>query len=179
MIPVERLTATAPRTTADAAMRYDPAATRKFGALRRLGRPVNAQDPRTAREAAALLTSQLFFAPVLAEMRQLPFGREFGHGGRMEEAFGEQLDQRIADAVARSDRGLTAYLAERLSPARTRSAPQAPARDPSEPAAEARDHPASAPRGERSAAETTAQGAAAHAAAAETTRRTVSGGRDT
>lgn len=88
--------------------------TRKFGAWRRLGRKPDARDPHLAREAAALMTSQLFFAPLLAEMRKLPFGKRFGHGGRMEEAFGEQLDLRIADAVARSDQAFTAQLAERL-----------------------------------------------------------------
>jgi hypothetical protein len=93
---------------------YGNGATREIGAWRALGRKLDAHDPRMAREAASLLTSQLFFAPLLAEMRKLPFGREFGHGGRMEEAFGEQLDTLIADTVARSDRGLTAQLAEKL-----------------------------------------------------------------
>jgi hypothetical protein len=93
----------------------DNAAERKLGAWRALGRRLDAKDPRLAREAAALLTSQLFFAPLLAEMRKLPFGKELGHGGRMEEAFAEQLDLQLADAVARSDSGLTAQLAERLA----------------------------------------------------------------
>jgi len=93
----------------------DAAATRKLGALRALGRPLDPQDPRLAREAATLLTSQLFFAPLLAEMRKLPFGKTFGYGGRMEDAFGEQLDLQIADAVARSDDGFTNQLAEQLA----------------------------------------------------------------
>ncbi|MBU0616149.1 MAG: hypothetical protein KKI02_00365 [Planctomycetes bacterium] len=93
---------------------YDAAAMRRLGTWRALGRKPDARDPNVAREAASLLTSQLFFAPLLAEMRKLPFGKEFGHGGRMEDAFGEQWDMRIADTVARSDRGLTAQLAEKL-----------------------------------------------------------------
>lgn len=115
MIPLEL--STSRRTPAAAAPAHDPAATRKLGALRRLGRAVDAQNPRVAREAAALLTAQLFFAPVLAEMRRFPFGRELGHGGRMEEAFGEQLDQCIADTVARSDAGLTEHMAGYFAPA--------------------------------------------------------------
>jgi hypothetical protein len=93
---------------------YDASMTGALDAWRALGRRLDPQDPRVARDAAALLTSQLFFAPLLAEMRRLPFGREFGHGGRMEEAFGEQLDLHIADAVARSDQSLTASLTEKL-----------------------------------------------------------------
>jgi hypothetical protein len=100
---------------AQASPAYDPAATRKLGALRSLGRQLDPKDPRLAREAAALLTSQLFFAPLLAEMRKLPFGKAFGYGGRMEDAFGEQLDLQIADTVARQDRGFVQRLAEQLS----------------------------------------------------------------
>jgi hypothetical protein len=112
----------------------DPYALRKFGARRKLGRALDPRDPRVAHEAAALLTSQLFFAPLLAEMRKLPFGKQIGHGGRAEEVFGEQLDQRIADAVARSDGSLTAQLAERLArgPQAQRGQQAAAARIPAE-----------------------------------------------
>lgn len=89
----------------------------KLGALRKPGGKIAAAAPGHARQAAAQLVSQLFFAPLLAEMRKLPLGRRFGHGGRMESAFGEQLDLRIADAVAASDAGgLTTQLAARLQP---------------------------------------------------------------
>ena len=91
-----------------------PGAARRVATLQWLGRPLKADDPAVAREAAAELTAQLFFAPLLAEMRKLPFGRDFASGGRGEEVFGEQLDLRIADAVARRDNGLTAQVAERL-----------------------------------------------------------------
>ena len=96
----------------------DGDATRKLRALTAIGRPLDAQDPQVVREAATLMVSQLFFAPLLAEMREFPFGKELGHGGRMEEAFGEQLDQQVADAVAHSDPGFTTQLAKRLGRAR-------------------------------------------------------------
>jgi len=63
---------------------------------------------------AAGRKSQLFFAPLLAEMRKLPFGRKFASAGRTEEIFGEQLDLRIADSVAANCGGLTRQLIERL-----------------------------------------------------------------
>lgn len=75
-------------------------AVRAAAAVEKLGRRRSAQDPAAIRQAASQLVSQLFFAPLLAEMRRLPFGRQIGHGGRSEEIFGEQLDLRIADAVA-------------------------------------------------------------------------------
>ena len=128
--PVQLQTAAGPPEPAGASARYDAGATRKLGALRGLGRAIDAKDPRLVREAASLLTSQLFFAPLLAEMRKLPFGKGFGHGGRIEEAFGEQLDQQLADTVARSDRGLTAQLAERLG-ARHKRPPVRPPAPPS------------------------------------------------
>jgi hypothetical protein len=114
VLPVQLQTAANQPQPVGASSRYAADATRTFGAQRGLGRALDAKDPQLAHEAAALMTSQLFFAPLLAEMRKLPFGKEFGYGGRMEEAFGEQLDQHLADTVARSDRGLTAQLAERL-----------------------------------------------------------------
>lgn len=98
-------------------------ATRGFGACQTAGGTREAQDSQAAREAASLLTSQLFFAPLLAEMRKLPFGKEIGYGGRMEDALAEQLDTRIADTVARSDRGLTAWLAEDLAQKQPAPAP--------------------------------------------------------
>jgi hypothetical protein len=113
----------------------DASAGRNLDSLRRLGRKLDHQDPRLIREAAGLLTSQLFFAPLLAEARKLPFGREYGHGGRMEEAFGEQLDQHIADVVARRDEGLTVQLAARLaSRSRGAAAPSPASQDASWPA---------------------------------------------
>jgi hypothetical protein len=87
---------------------------RALAALRATGRRLEANDPKLAEQAAAQVVSQLFFAPLLAEMRKLPFGREFAIGGRTEEIFGEQLDLRIADSVAANCGGLTRQLTERL-----------------------------------------------------------------
>lgn len=74
---------------------------RALNAMTGVGRKIDAGDPRQTRHAAVQLVSQVFFAPMLQEMRELPFGKEIGHGGRMEEAFGQQFDQRVADSVAR------------------------------------------------------------------------------
>ena len=72
-------------------------------------------DQRT-RDAAASLVSQMFFVPILQQMREMPFGKEFGHGGRGEEVFGEQLDQQLADLMARGDRsGLVDQVARQIS----------------------------------------------------------------
>lgn len=58
----------------------------------------------------------MFFVPLLQEMRELPFGRQFGNGGRGEEVFGEQLDQQLADALARGDRsGLVDQVARQIA----------------------------------------------------------------
>ncbi|NUQ49766.1 MAG: hypothetical protein HUU27_07595, partial [Phycisphaerae bacterium] len=57
------------------------------------------------RQTATQLVSQLFFQPLLAEMRKLPFGGPGADGGRGEEVFGEQLDLRVADAVAGASGG--------------------------------------------------------------------------
>jgi len=80
-----------------------------------LGRKLESQDPRVADEAAGKAVAELFFAPLLAEARELPFGRSLAYGGRTEEIFGERLDYRIADLVARADSsGLREQLADRL-----------------------------------------------------------------
>ncbi|MGE3180419.1 MAG: rod-binding protein [Phycisphaerae bacterium] len=69
--------------------------------------------PKSAREAATKMVSQLFFVPMLEAMRELPFGKEFGSGGRTEEIFGEQLDQQLADKIAKADRSGLVDLVER------------------------------------------------------------------
>jgi Rod binding domain-containing protein len=65
------------------------------------------QHARTeeARETARQLVAALFYEPMLAEMRQFPFGEKFSSGGRGEEVFGEQLDQLTAAAVSSSQHG--------------------------------------------------------------------------
>lgn len=77
----------------------------QLAAQRKLGRKVDTQDARQLRQAAVQLTSQLFFAPMLAEMRKSQQGQKFGGGGRTEEVFGEQLDLRLADAMAAANPG--------------------------------------------------------------------------
>lgn len=66
-------------------------------------------------QAARELLATQFYAPLLAEMRRFPFGRRFADGGRTEAIFGEQLDQRLADAVAASNPGLTGTLAAQIA----------------------------------------------------------------
>lgn len=86
-----------------------------LAALQQMGRMLDPHDPAVVRHAAAQMVSELFFKPLLAEMRDFPFGEQFGSGGRGEAVFGEQLDQYIADAVAAADRdGLVAQLTRRL-----------------------------------------------------------------
>jgi Rod binding domain-containing protein len=73
-----------------------------------LGRKLDAQDPAVVREIAARFVAELFFKPLLAEMRAFPFGRELATGGQTESAFGQILDEHVADTVAASDPGITA-----------------------------------------------------------------------
>lgn len=88
---------------------------REIAALRALGRSPDPHDPATIRDAAARMVSELFLVPTLAQMREFPFGNEFGHGGRGEAVFAEHLHQRIADAVATAERGgLVDQLTRRL-----------------------------------------------------------------
>lgn len=100
-------------------------AARKLAALTRMGRQLDAADPRVVRQAATQLVSQLFFAPMLAEVRKSSFGEKFASGGRGEEIFGEQLDQRLADVVASNEHGLTRQIVERLSRNTGAAAPNA------------------------------------------------------
>ena len=100
-----------------------PGDTRTLAALLAVGRRLDPDDPKLARQAASKTVAQLFFAPLLAEMRKLPFGREFATGGRTEEIFGEQLDLRIADSVAAAEySGLTRQLADKLLAGRNSAA---------------------------------------------------------
>ncbi len=82
-----------------------------------MGRKLDHADPGVVRQAAANMVSELFFKPVLAEMRKFPFGRELATGGYTESVFGEQLDQRVADIVADSNTGLARQITEQLQPA--------------------------------------------------------------
>ena len=150
-------------SAADTTSAYDPAADRRAGALRRLarkvapdgtalrdlrslaalGRRADTSDPGAARQAATLLVSQLFFAPLLAEARKLPFGGEIGSGGRGEEVFGERLDLAIADSVAAGLRGgLRDQLESRLSQRYANRAPTEAVAPDAGPSSDPADKPA-------------------------------------
>lgn len=99
---------------ASAKRRYGQAAP-GFDLLTALGRTPDTSDPAVRWETASKLLASMFFKPLLAEMRKMPFGQKFAGGGRTEEIFGEQFDIRIADAVARSDPGgITSKLSAKL-----------------------------------------------------------------
>ncbi len=85
-----------------------------FRALLASGRQLDTQDPGVIRESAAQFMAELFFVPLLSEMRQFPFGHELASGGQTEEIFGQQLDQRIADQVASADSDLLGRLMDTL-----------------------------------------------------------------
>jgi hypothetical protein len=92
---------------------------RELRALQAAGRKLDAHDPAVVRQVASQLLTELFFGPLLAEMRRFPFGREVGSGGQTEAVFGEQLDQRIADHVAAADQGTLKQITRRLEPKTT------------------------------------------------------------
>ena len=81
--------------------------------LQGLGRRLDTHDPALTQQAAAQLLSELFYKPMLTEIRSFPFGRSLG-GGFTEDTFGQQLDQHIADTVAASDPALVQQIACRL-----------------------------------------------------------------
>ncbi len=79
-----------------------------------LGRRLDARDPTIVRGVASQFVAELFYAPLLAEMRRFPLGRNFATGGQTESIFGERLDRRIADHVAAADHALVDQLTKRL-----------------------------------------------------------------
>jgi hypothetical protein len=107
ILPVASTSAGLPYTTAGDA--------RSLALTQRLGRRLDAQDPAAARLAASQMVSGLFFKPLLAELRQSAFGAPFIDGGQTESIFGEQLDQRLADAVAARQTGLVDQVAAKLN----------------------------------------------------------------
>lgn len=54
------------------------------------------------RDVAGKLVSEMLLKPMLAELRQFPFGKSFSSGGRGEEVFGEMLDERLADTAGQT-----------------------------------------------------------------------------
>jgi hypothetical protein len=97
-----------------AALESFTAASRDLAARSALGRRFDPHDPAVVKRTASQLVSETVFVPLLAEMREFPFGNEIGSGGRGEAVFAEQLDQRIADTVAASSGGLADQIARRL-----------------------------------------------------------------
>lgn len=79
-----------------------------------MGRPLQADDPAAVEQAAAQMLSELFFKPMLAEMRKFPFGRDLATGGHAEAVFGQRLDEQVADKVARGANGLTRQIVREL-----------------------------------------------------------------
>lgn len=109
-----------------AGTRSNPGLSRaQMRALVAAGRKLDEHDPGVVRETAAQFVSELFFKPMLAEMRRFPFGRELATGGRTEAIFGEQLDERVADNVAAADRGLLTLIVRELEPQVAAAAPGA------------------------------------------------------
>lgn len=76
-----------------------------FAVSRALGRKSDTRDPLVQKMAAGQLVSEMFFAPLLAEMRKFPIGKDFLTEGRTEAIFNEELDKRTADLVATSSGG--------------------------------------------------------------------------
>ncbi|MEW6250006.1 MAG: hypothetical protein AB1716_05120 [Planctomycetota bacterium] len=108
-------TTRAPAAQAANAVKSTAAQRLSFGAtLRALAAEPRLADSDSAvvRQTAQQLGSELFFKPLLAEMRKFPLGRAFADGGRTEAVFGEQLDQRLADSVAAAAPGLVERLME-------------------------------------------------------------------
>ena len=52
------------------------------------GRKLDTQDPAAVQQTAAQLASELFFKPLLGEMRQFPLGRALTDGGQGGAVFG-------------------------------------------------------------------------------------------
>lgn len=70
------------------------------------GRKLDTHDPAVVRQTATQFLSELFFAPLLAEAREAPFGGDLANGGQTEAIFGQRLDQALADSVAGADPAL-------------------------------------------------------------------------
>jgi Rod binding domain-containing protein len=74
-------------------------------AWQQLGRALDPDDPAVVRHTCAQFVSELFFKPLLAELRAGSLAAPFADGGQTEAIFGQLLDERIADTVATSQRG--------------------------------------------------------------------------
>jgi len=96
---------------------------RKLALLEAVGRRPDSKDPVLLQETAARLVSELFFKPLLAELRGVTAGAPFVGGGQAEAVFGSQLDEQLSDSAARSGRnGLVQQIVARLAGAQTNNA---------------------------------------------------------
>ncbi|MFH1747506.1 MAG: hypothetical protein ABIG44_10730 [Planctomycetota bacterium] len=105
-----------------------PADRQTLRALLKMGRQLDNDSPVMVREACAQMVSELFFKPMLAQMREFPIGTRFASGGHGEKIFAQYLDEQIADTVAAADSsGLVTRLTRELQGQdETTSAPTAP-----------------------------------------------------
>jgi Rod binding domain-containing protein len=78
---------------------------RAVNAWQQLGRTLDPHDPAVVRHTCAQFVSELFFKPLLAELRAGSLAAPFADGGQTEAIFGQLLDERIADTVATAQRG--------------------------------------------------------------------------
>jgi hypothetical protein len=99
-----------------------------------MGRYVHPHDPTVVRETATKFLSDLFFAPLLAEAREFPIGRDLLGDSQTESIFGQQLDQRVADTVAGRSHMLVDLMSKRL--VRTPAVAQAASTSPADPSNE-------------------------------------------
>ena len=87
------------------------------------------RDVQRLRDVTERIVGQVFYGAMLKTMRESPMKGKYGHGGRVEEAFGAQLDAILAERMGKGTRrGLadTLYDAlkgqqERISKLRTES----------------------------------------------------------
>ena len=61
-----------------------------------------ASDQQRLREAAGTVVGQVFFGPLLAQVRDSRLRGDLGHGGRGEDAFLPQLHAKLIDEVSSS-----------------------------------------------------------------------------
>ena len=111
---VRPATAQPPAVDANRAVARSVSSDRTLRTLLAAGRKPDTHDPAVVKQVATQFLSQLFFAPLLADAREFPLGRDLATGGRTESVFGEQLDQRVADSIAAANPGLVQQMVHQL-----------------------------------------------------------------
>lgn len=87
------------------------------------------RDAQRLRDATEQIVGRVFYGAMLKTLRESPMKGKYGHGGRVEEAFGAQLDAILAERMGKGTRrGLADTLfdalkgqQERISKLRTES----------------------------------------------------------